>query len=571
MNWKLAGVVLEISLAVSAMAQSLVPIPITMSGPSPWIDVRAYGAVGDGSTDDQPAIQAAISACPTNGCTVYFPSAGASGTRYKIFSGLSINTKGVKLVGECGSIGTATLQTCSHLVSDQSIVMLKVGTAGTSIFDSGLVIQDLGFQDISSMSNMVIGAIRVLQTDDFVFNNVHCQDITQGYCFLFDGNNGNNTYNFTQFGVVNGPFIINVKYPVQINPEASEINFFGGNINCNNNTGTTIGMDLGKTKGSAGLLSGGEFGIFGTHIYNCAVGISMWNFSNLNYYGIMEQTSGGYHGTGIVIDGDVSGKPSKSIIAGSMDEFVKGVVLQGTAPPQFTRIFANISNIDPINGAAIVASGTALSTAAIVTPVNYVAAGGSGGVSIGSQLPDLTMPEETQPAAVASSRRIYVDSNNADHLSSERSDGSVADLETNVLYYQPAGAALTSSGTLYSFSVPPIPDGGGIRVKVFYQCSPCSGVSRTFTWTFGLATATQSYSSNNTGVTYAEIEIVNISGSHTTNALLGNAIMTGNNPTAAAIYSTTNQDTSGTLALSFSYTQGAAETITPKGFIVERL
>lgn len=38
------------------------------------IDVRSYGAVGDGSTDDTAAITNAISALPANGGTVYFPA-----------------------------------------------------------------------------------------------------------------------------------------------------------------------------------------------------------------------------------------------------------------------------------------------------------------------------------------------------------------------------------------------------------------------------------------------------------------------------------------------------------------
>jgi len=39
----------------------------------PWADVRAYGALGDGSTDDSAAIQAAITAM-TGGGVVFFPA-----------------------------------------------------------------------------------------------------------------------------------------------------------------------------------------------------------------------------------------------------------------------------------------------------------------------------------------------------------------------------------------------------------------------------------------------------------------------------------------------------------------
>ncbi len=43
-------------------------------GPRPWIDVRAYWAVGDGVTDDTTAIQAAVDAIPAAGGTVFIPA-----------------------------------------------------------------------------------------------------------------------------------------------------------------------------------------------------------------------------------------------------------------------------------------------------------------------------------------------------------------------------------------------------------------------------------------------------------------------------------------------------------------
>ncbi len=59
---------------------------------SPWIDVRAYGAVGNDSTDDTAAIQAAITAA--GGGTVLIPA----GT-YKITSSLTGGTNGIRILG----------------------------------------------------------------------------------------------------------------------------------------------------------------------------------------------------------------------------------------------------------------------------------------------------------------------------------------------------------------------------------------------------------------------------------------------------------------------------------------
>lgn len=46
---------------------------VTIQGPKPWIDVYAYGAAGDGITDDTTAVQNALNAVPVGGGTVVFP------------------------------------------------------------------------------------------------------------------------------------------------------------------------------------------------------------------------------------------------------------------------------------------------------------------------------------------------------------------------------------------------------------------------------------------------------------------------------------------------------------------
>ena len=136
--------------------------------------------------------------------------------------------------------------------------MLTVGdSTGETTFHSGLMIQDLGFQDVSSGTNVVTGAIRLRNTEDFNLTNVHCRNIkgpstTTGYCFLFDGGSS-----FTQFGVVVNPSVLSVRFPVQIASAASEINFYGGNLACSN-ASNAIGMDLGANFHTSMVSSGGE-------------------------------------------------------------------------------------------------------------------------------------------------------------------------------------------------------------------------------------------------------------------------------------------------------------------------
>jgi hypothetical protein len=62
----------------------------------PQGEVRRYGAVGDGTTNDAPAIQNAINAAPAN-AAVFLPP-NASSQFYKLNSGLTI-TKPIRFIG----------------------------------------------------------------------------------------------------------------------------------------------------------------------------------------------------------------------------------------------------------------------------------------------------------------------------------------------------------------------------------------------------------------------------------------------------------------------------------------
>lgn len=108
----------------------------------PWIDVRAYGAVGDGVTDDTTAIQNALNAVPSTGGRVFLPF----GT-YKVSSSLTIgNTTELFGVGTNGSI-ISTASPTAHVIA---------------VYGGGCYIHDI---QISSSVTRTAGAhIEILST-----------------------------------------------------------------------------------------------------------------------------------------------------------------------------------------------------------------------------------------------------------------------------------------------------------------------------------------------------------------------------------------------------------------------
>lgn len=87
----------------------------------------AYGAKGDGSTNDTAAIQAAINALPTNGGTVFFPAG-----EYVTTAALTVSS-GVRLVGE--SIRNTLIYTSS------SDTLIKV--SNTNAYNKAIILEHL--------------------------------------------------------------------------------------------------------------------------------------------------------------------------------------------------------------------------------------------------------------------------------------------------------------------------------------------------------------------------------------------------------------------------------------------
>lgn len=169
---------------------------VTVKGPSPRIDVTAYGAVADcsgvgcGSTahDNTSAFQAAFDAAVSNGGKVYIPCT-ASGKSYYIkgtgghgiqefatgFLGLTIETESNTL----NSGGTN--QPCGMISSDLAGVdIIEVGGIVAPYTSNGLTVKGLSCTDVSSGSpsqNAVHSCLRLDNVQNFDLYDVHWQNL----------------------------------------------------------------------------------------------------------------------------------------------------------------------------------------------------------------------------------------------------------------------------------------------------------------------------------------------------------------------------------------------------------
>lgn len=95
------------------------------------INVKDYGAVGDGSTDDTSAVGDAFGAVPTTGGTIYFPA----GT-YKLSTSLSVADRPIAIVGE--GIGVSILQWTAAATTEGISISQDLPTYFTAVRDLSL-------------------------------------------------------------------------------------------------------------------------------------------------------------------------------------------------------------------------------------------------------------------------------------------------------------------------------------------------------------------------------------------------------------------------------------------------
>jgi hypothetical protein len=216
---------------LTTIGDQLVP-----GGPSPWVDLSVYGAKADSTTDNGPALQKALDACPTGhgGCTISVPP---STNYYYVKTGVTTTRDHVSLVCLTANGKEGHAPGCVF-ESDQPITILKFGKLGTT--HSGPYISGINFQDLSAAQNHVVAAIELDSMEDFKLDKVVCAGVKVGACVKVVGNSANS---WSQWGSIYDLQTMNVKYGIQTSGLTSAISVIGGSINCLD-ISASIGVDL---------------------------------------------------------------------------------------------------------------------------------------------------------------------------------------------------------------------------------------------------------------------------------------------------------------------------------------
>jgi polygalacturonase len=233
---------------------------ITVSDFRGYVDVRDYGAVGNGSTDDSAAFQAAHDALPADGGEIYVPPVA---TYYLLSSGLTF-TKHVKLRGG-GWYGSEILTTTADItlitttariqIVDLSVTffgaaetdgtLLKITSSaanhGHSIIDSIFVAGGDTQFDIDLTNNLHVRNSQFLTYSTYCFDLENQSNPDAGDSFFSNntfaglaGSNGDifvNTGGTSSINIANNKFLSSARH-VSITPNNNNV----GNYLFSNNS-----------------------------------------------------------------------------------------------------------------------------------------------------------------------------------------------------------------------------------------------------------------------------------------------------------------------------------------------
>jgi len=131
------------------------------------VSVKDFGAVGDGTTDDTAAIQAAVNV----GGDVFFPVG-----RYVISSTINV-TKTMVLRGAAASFGDSTA--AAELIYTGSGIAVQIGTSGTKIYNVRIDTLKISASGTATSSATAIG-LKLLNSNYAVISNLVVRGFTAG-------------------------------------------------------------------------------------------------------------------------------------------------------------------------------------------------------------------------------------------------------------------------------------------------------------------------------------------------------------------------------------------------------
>jgi hypothetical protein len=336
----------------------------TAGGGGPWFDVKAFGAKGDGVTNDRLAIQAAINAAGANtmagsttvmvGGTVYFPPG-----RYLIHGGSLIDRPSasstssyinieLRGAGNAGWGGTSSVG-MSSLIIDDAFPILDFGSAGSGGHPFGVHITNLGFEDKSTGTTRADGAIRIRNEYHIRLDDVACEGFTnaaanKGYCVRLEALQ---TGNVVQYATVIDLKSRNTKVGLQCAGNCSQVVMLGGHLTAPPQAGGvypgSIGIDY-QQPSSVPSEFGDALQVINTSIESFEIGINLVNVDLCRIGARLENTTAGasYHkGTGIAISGTNPSRKANGnvVMESSLVGFMIGI--QVGTNTQRTQIIGN--------------------------------------------------------------------------------------------------------------------------------------------------------------------------------------------------------------------------------------
>lgn len=253
-----------------------------------FINVKEFGATGDGTTDDTAAIRSAIAAVPPTGGTVYFPP----GT-YKIVGsagvGLDLSGKVISFLGSAPKSINEGLLYGSVIFTPTSGLKL-IAHENASIFQSGPTFENITFGENVGTGGVILVSLK--EVNNWYFRNCSfigntgnagttglkidgISDASYGlvdFCYFRNCFTGiSQVFNLSSCRVANSYFLAGAGGSAQnnhklIDVQGDAMTIIGCKFECNDNTGS-IAINIARV----------EVEVIGNHFEGCPIAVNLPN------------------------------------------------------------------------------------------------------------------------------------------------------------------------------------------------------------------------------------------------------------------------------------------------------